>query len=232
MKKLIPARARVHYQLIKRYLIERLLKRQNFALYKTSSIIFDQQRSHQQEIKMSNSFANKVHNIDLCIKQINHLVIAPQQMFSFWQLIPEPCLSHGFKTGRNLVNGQIREDIGGGICQVSGIIYINALKTGFQLLERHSHSIDIYQEHERFTPLGSDATVVYGYKDLQFKNPYDFPIQIVLERLDQQLMCHFYSPEPLPDFALKFDVEHIDTTKHVSTYVNQIKVAHNIYKAL
>ena len=41
---------------------------------------------------------------------------------------------------------------------------------GLCIIERHSHSFDIYNEETRFTPLGSDATVVYGFKDLRIQN--------------------------------------------------------------
>ena len=232
MKKLIPAKARLRYQLVKRYLREHILKPQKFAQHNANPLKLNHKLSHYQEIKMSHSFGNKVHNIDLCLEHINHVVIEPSQVFSFWQLVPQPVLKNGFKTGRNLVNGQIREDVGGGICQVSGILYINALKAGLKIIERHSHSIDIYQEHERFTPLGSDATVVYGYKDLQFQNTYRFPIQIIMQRLEQQLICNFYSPEDLPDFDLNFQVDMTQQLKCVTTYVNEVKVTTNQYKIL
>ncbi len=77
---------------------------------------------------------------------------------------------------RNLVNGKIQFTYGGGICQVAGILYHLALMAGLDILERHSHSLDIYTEVERFTPLGADATVVYGYKDLRIRNNTGHPI--------------------------------------------------------
>jgi hypothetical protein len=46
-----------------------------------------------------------------------------------------------------------------------------------KIVERHQHSVDIYTEENRYTPLGTDATVVFGYKDLRIRNPYHFPIQ-------------------------------------------------------
>jgi len=60
-------------------------------------------------------------------------------------------------------------DYGGGLCQLSGIIYHAVLEAGLEILERHPHSLDIYTATTRYTPLGSDAAVVYGHKDLRFK---------------------------------------------------------------
>jgi vancomycin resistance protein VanW len=62
-----------------------------------------------------------------------------------------------------------------------------------EIIERHAHSIDIYREEERFTPLGADATVVWGFKDLRLRNPHSFAVSIacVLEgkRLTGYLGC-------------------------------------------
>lgn len=69
------------------------------------------------------------------------------------------------KNGRNLVAGKIQGNYGGGLCQVSGLLYYIALATGLEILERHAHSIDIYAEEDRFAPLGADDTVVFGYKN-------------------------------------------------------------------
>lgn len=230
MKQFIPKAARLYYQLLKRYLYEHLLQRKAFATLLHPPLSFPLRIQQQQHIQMSAHFANKVHNLDLCIQAIDGLVLQPQQLFSFWQLVPKPSLKNGFKTGRNLVNGQVSEAIGGGICQVSCIIYMNALKAGLEIIERHTHSIDIYKEHERIAPLGSDATVVYGYKDLQFKNPHAFPIQIRLARQDQQLICCLYSQEALPNFDLDFKTEMLEQIKRVTTYADDTAIAQSQYK--
>ncbi len=65
-----------------------------------------------------------------------------------------------------------------GFVSFSSLLYYAALKTGFIITERHHHSIDIYKEDERYIPLGADSTVVYGFRDLQFINPYNFPVQL------------------------------------------------------
>lgn len=88
-----------------------------------------------------------------------------------------PNKKNGFKKGRNIIAGKLQEDYGGGLCQISGMIYHLSLLAGLEILERHNHSMDIYEESERFTPLGADATVVYGYKDLRIINNQTCPIQ-------------------------------------------------------
>ena len=131
-----------------------------------------------QAIKTTPTTLNKIHNLSLAIKKINNINIKPGEIFSFWQLVGNPSEKNGYQKSRSIVNGEIEAAVGGGLCQLSGLIYFLAIKAGLAIMERHAHSMDIYTEEERFTPLGSDATVVYGYKDLRFKNTFDFDIQL------------------------------------------------------
>ncbi len=67
---------------------------------------------------------------------------------------------------------------GGGLCQLSSLVYHLGLLGGLSVLERHPRSLDIYREEERFTPLGADATVVWRFKDLRLHNPHPFPVAL------------------------------------------------------
>ena len=112
----------------------------------------------------------KQHNIRIAIQKINDLQLKSGQVFSFWHFVNFPTYKGGYLKSRAIQNNKILEEIGGGICQLSGLIYYLALHCNLEIIERHYHSIDIYKEEERFTPLGSDATVYFGYKDLVFIN--------------------------------------------------------------
>lgn len=237
MKKYLPKWAKVRYQIFKRYWREHIHYQHQFVLKKHHKINqnnfeYPFQISTQQEIKPSSFFENKTHNIDLCIQHLNGLIILPEHVFSFWHLIPEPSVHNGFKHGRNLINGEVSEDVGGGICQVSCILYMTALKSGLKIIERHAHSIDIYQEHERFTPLGSDATLVYGYKDLQFKNTFDMPIQIHLRRDHDVFTAQFRFTKHLVEKTILFSVENKDQLKYVTTYADHQVTNLSTYKIL
>lgn len=229
MRQYLPKSWKLLYQLLRRYCREHLFSKLPFALKHQALWQADQQISTQQSIKINHYFENKTHNIDLAIEALNGLVIEPNQIFSFWHLVTAPTLNNGYKTGRNLVNRKISEDLGGGICQISCLLYINALKAGLTIIERHSHSIDIYQEHERFTPLGSDATVVYGYKDLQFQNCLDQALQIQIFRQHDQLVATLVAQQHLKEYALKFIVEDSKTHRIVRTLQDQKQIEQSIY---
>ncbi|MCB0706940.1 MAG: VanW family protein [Saprospiraceae bacterium] len=158
----------------------------------------------EQIVNPSYLFENKFHNIELAGQRIEQIPIRPSEVFSFWRAIGAPSGENGFKKGRNLINGKLTEDYGGGLCQLSGLLYHLALLGGLSIIERHAHSVDIYEEHERYTPLGADATVVYGYKDLRIKNPYEFCIGFVVRREEKRLFAYLKSEEAIPQREIQF----------------------------
>ncbi len=148
---------------------------------------------------------NKLHNFRLASATINAVTVQPGQVFSFWKTIGRPTEARGFKKGRNLVNGQVRETYGGGLCQLAGIIYHTSLLAGLTILERHNHSIDLYANGEpRFSPLGADATVAFGYKDLRVANPFGFAIRFEVEVVGETLVCRLRSKEVITKEEIEF----------------------------
>lgn len=124
-------------------------------------------------------FHNKIHNIQLAIDRMRDRVLAPGEAFSFWDVVPAPTRENGFRDGAMFINFRVTTSVGGGLCQLSGLIYNLALLSGCAIEERHPHSIDAYGE-ARYIPLGRDATVAHGRKNLRFRNPHPFPIRLHL----------------------------------------------------
>lgn len=204
-----------------------------FSKQKSTEQEFPYSVSLVQEIKKTNSFENKRHNIQTGVHVINGIIISPNEVFSFWKIIRQPSARNGYKISRNLINGALREDYGGGLCQLSGIIYHLSLIAGLQITERHPHSIDIYEEHERFCPLGADATVVYGYKDLRLQNPFPFPVKITLNIAGNELECTFSAPHPLIPREVVFERTDREQHKEVNTVIksndSSIQLPRSVY---
>ncbi len=59
---------------------------------------------------------NKVVNLKIADPLINGILIEPGQTFSFWRLVGRATAKRGFKEGMNLNNGEVKEGIGGGLC--------------------------------------------------------------------------------------------------------------------
>jgi vancomycin resistance protein VanW len=114
----------------------------------------------------------KRHNIALAAAAFSSRPIQPGGLFSFWGWLGRPTRSRGFHDGRALRSGRLVLETGGGLCQLAGAIYFAGLQAGLTPVERHAHSVDLYTDATRYAPLGSDATVSYGFKDLRLRNPH------------------------------------------------------------
>ena len=176
------------------------------------------QFSVDQVIKRTSLFENKVHNIQLAAQQVAAITILPGEVFSFWETVGNPSEANGYKTGRNIVNGVLKEAIGGGLCQLSGIIYHTSLLAGLTIVERFNHTVDIYKEEDRFTPLGADATVVYGYKDLRVKNQLNVPIRFIFSFQPEQITCGIQSERSIQPKQLRFQRNELSSRREVVTF--------------
>jgi vancomycin resistance protein VanW len=170
-----------------------------------------------QQLKPSAYSDNKWHNLAIAMQQIEPVVIAPGQTFSFWHSLGNPTQKRGYQEGRALMNGQLKATIGGGLCQLSGLIYLLALHTDFAMCERHAHSKDIYTDETRFAPLGSDATVVYGYKDLRIKNKTQSPMRFQFELYKTHITATIMSIGAIPKYEIEFLVDDRASEKQVET---------------
>lgn len=216
LKKLLPPQFRIQLRIFFTLVKDTLSLRYFYFVKKnTSTTPLPRQVSMSQPIRPNNFSENKKENLRLATQHIENIPISPQQIFSYWHLIPQPTLENGFKKGRNLVGNQLTLDYGGGLCQLSGIMYHLVLESGLEILERHPHSLDIYTEATRYTPLGSDATVVYGHKDLRFKNNLGFPISFQFEILEDEMVIHLCASQPIMKCPIDFLVREKTNGKEV-----------------
>lgn len=129
----------------------------------------------------------KITNLKMAVKEINNLVIKPGEVFSFWYLVGLPKKSKGYVGGVLLSNGQVIEGIGGGLCQLSNLLYWLFLHSPVKVVERHHHSMDVFPDSGRVLPFGSGATVFHNYVDLKIKNTSKQTLQLNLWLTDTLL---------------------------------------------
>jgi len=210
-------RLKLQLKLLRRFATD-LLSLDHFKFSKKlkQKINFPFELSLVQEVKVNETFESKNINFKKASEIINDYVMMPGEIFSFWNIIGN--LVGEFEKGRTLRNGVIFEDVGGGLCQVSGILYYISLIAGLKILERHNHSVDIYNEETRFCPLGTDATLVYGYKDLRILNTFTFPIKFQLQVFEQSLEVKLLSKEKITEKELIFKIVELEDFKKVSIF--------------
>ena len=89
---------------------------------------------------------NKVTNLRLAVKRLDGLILYPGETFSYWKRIGKPTARKGYKEGMVLFLGQIGGDIGGGLCQLSNLIFWMTLHTPLTVTERYRHSHDVFPD--------------------------------------------------------------------------------------
>lgn len=225
MKKYIPYRLKLAYKLFKRKSADRKNKTLLFASKnEKAKKDFPFSFSTKQVIRKSHLYENKIHNLKVGKEKIEQYLIQPNETFSFWEALGKPNEKNGYKKGRNIINGVLSEDIGGGLCQLSGIIFHTSLLAGLEITERFNHTVDIYKEEERLSPLGTDATVVYGYKDLRIKNNLSFPICFSFDITDENITCKINSPQEITLKELVLNRKDEKTRKVTLSYKGDSRV--------
>lgn len=119
----------------------------------------------------STSSSNRINNIEVAAGHLNNLLVMPGQEISVSDTIKPRTTANGYKSAGAYLNGRTVPAIGGGICQVSSTVYNAVKNAGLTVLERHPHSMPVH-----YLPLGLDAAISAGSKDLRFRNDYSAPV--------------------------------------------------------
>ena len=107
----------------------------------------------------------RLANVQLVAELIDGTLVAPGGTFSFNDTTGERNAEKGFQDAPVIINGELQNGIGGGVCQVSTTVFNAAFEAGLPIGRRTNHAL--YISHY---PLGRDATVNYPDIDLTFSN--------------------------------------------------------------
>lgn len=110
-------------------------------------------------------------NIRLSAETINNIILGPGDDFSFNTIVGQRTEARGYQRANVILDGDLVEGLGGGICQTSTTLYNAADYSGLTIIERRRHSLPI-----AYVPKGRDAMVSWGTSDLRFRNDYTFPV--------------------------------------------------------
>lgn len=133
----------------------------------------------------SNSKRNT--NVKLSAEAINGTVLQPGEEFSFNETVGQRTEAKGYKGAAAYNNGEVVEEIGGGVCQTSSTLYNAVLKAGLKTTKRQSHTY----EPSYVTP-GTDATVSWNGPDYRFVNNSSAAIGIRARYSDQTITVSIY----------------------------------------
>ena len=125
-----------------------------------------------------NSSPNRISNVELASSKIDGTILYPGDIFSYNTVVGERTLEGGFLPAPAYVDGDVKDEVGGGACQVSSTLYAATLFAFLETVERTNHYFPV-----SYMQLGTDATVTIpdggNVMDLKFKNNKSHPIKIV-----------------------------------------------------
>jgi vancomycin resistance protein YoaR len=166
---------------------------------------------------------NRTYNLNLAAESIDQTLLAPGEVFS----VNDKVSQLDYKEAKVFQEGLIQYAEGGGLCQVASTLYVAALRSGLEIVERHPH----YALLEYIKP-GFDSTVWFGdyygngELDSRFKNTTDGYV-LLREWVDED--GHMYAEvwgQP-NDTSAELRSERVDHDNSTSTWVTYKEVKRN-----
>jgi vancomycin resistance protein VanW len=173
---------------------------------------------------------NKITNLKLATQKLNGIVIKPGETFSYWKLIGKTSHKKGYLDGLILCpDGTFKAGVGGGLCQLSNLIYWMTLHTSLTVTERYRHSHDIFTDVNRTQPFGTGATCSYNSLDLQIYNGTDQDYQLIVYLTDENLVGEWRSSKPTVNIYEIYEKEHSITPGLFGGYIRNNIIYRKMY---
>ncbi|MCC6442510.1 MAG: VanW family protein [Armatimonadetes bacterium] len=135
----------------------------------------------------------RTENIRLAVAAIDGTVVPPGQVFSLNDTVGERTRERGFQPAKVFKDGEIVEDLGGGVSQVTGTLFNAALMAGLPIVHYRTH-----QRPVDYLPIGRDATVWWGSFDMKFKNDTPAPIYVAYSAQGNRAVATLYGKKGTP----------------------------------
>ena len=129
---------------------------------------------------------NRKHNVKLASEKIDGTILAPEEEFSFNDVVGKRTEAQGFKTAYIIKDGEFVEGVGGGVCQVSSTIYNAVLLADLTVTRVQAHSLPVSYVAPSFDAMVSSAS------DFRFVNTVSAPITIKLSADGKYVKCSIY----------------------------------------
>lgn len=172
---------------------------------------------------------NKITNLRLAIAKLDGLVVQPGETFPTGEVLVSPLSEKGIWRVWCCIMVVFIPGVGGGLCQLSNLIYWMALHTPLTVMERHRHSYDVFPDEQRTQPFGSGATCSYNYLDLQLKNNTAQTYQLKLWLDDSHLHGEWRCNEQaLYDYEV-YESDHRISLEPWGGYIRSNKISRKVY---
>lgn len=139
------------------------------------------------------SITNRIFNLKKASDLLNGRLVAPGETFSFNEAVGEISSDTGYKQAYIIKEGKTILGDGGGVCQVSTVLFRAILNAGLPILARTPHAYRVSYYEVNYQP-GFDATVFQPAPDFKFSNdtPAHILIQTVYDEANKYLAFEIY----------------------------------------
>ena len=133
-------------------------------------------------------------NVSLAADSINGTIVQPGEEFSYNGTVGQRTKAKGYGEAGAYLNGEVVQEVGGGVCQVSTTLYNAIFRAGIKSTERTSHTF----APSYVTP-GLDATVSWEGPDYKFVNNSPYPIGLFAHYENRKVRASVYGIPILPE---------------------------------
>ena len=109
-------------------------------------------------------------NIAFGASKIDGFIVKSGGIFSFNEVVGQRSTKAGFKEAKIILDGDFVNGIGGGVCQLSTTVYNAALLADMEIIEVHSHSLQIAYVKPGFDAMVSSSSDLKSYFTMNFFN--------------------------------------------------------------
>lgn len=139
-------------------------------------------------------------NVRLAAEALNGTIVQPGEEFSFNAVVGQRTVEKGYQEAAAYNSGEVVQEIGGGVCQMSSTLYRVVFQSGMTITYRRSHTF----EPNYVTP-GQDAAISWELPDFRFINESEGPIGIRASYADRKATVSIFGIPVLED-GVKWDL--------------------------
>ena len=161
----------------------------------------------------SDSTKNRKYNIRFGAEKINGIILKPGDVFSANDTLGKRTRKNGWKNAGAYEGGEVVQQPGGGVCQLSSTLYNAALYADMEIVERRNHSMPVH-----YVDRGRDATInsIGNIIDFKFRNNTSSDVIIMAYTTGNTLHMEIYG---VPMETEEYDRIEIRTKQTSSTSI-------------
>ena len=164
----------------------------------------------------ADSTKNRKYNIRFGADKINGTILKPGDVFSANDTLGKRTRKNGWKNAGAYESGEVVQQAGGGVCQLSSTLYNAALYADMKIVERRNHSMPVH-----YVSKGRDATInsVGNLIDFKFENNTSSDVIIIAYTEGNNLHMEIYG---IPFETDEYDRIEIRTKQTGSTSIKTV----------